>query len=113
MRSDGERLRDMLDAARQACRYAEPVTLAEFVEDDLRHFAVARTLGIVGEAAFHVSPAVKANHPEVPWNEIEGMRLRLLPLTLDIDFDFVWKTVQEELPSLIAHLEQMPEAAAE
>lgn len=113
MRTDPERLRDMLDAARRACRYTEPVTLAEFVEDDLRHFAVLRNHGIVGEAAFHVSPPVKANHSEVPWKEIEEMRLRLRRHPFDADLDVVRTTVREDLPPLISQLEQMPEVATE
>lgn len=111
MRTDRERLGDMLDAARCACRYAEPVTLAEFMEGGMRPHAVLKTLGIIGEAAFHVSPPVKANHPEVPWTEIEGMRLRLRRRTFDLDLDVVWTTVREELPPLIARLERLPEIA--
>jgi uncharacterized protein with HEPN domain len=41
----------------------------------------------------------------VPWKAIAGMRDRLLHGYDDVDLDLVWKTVDEDLPPLIARLE--------
>ena len=43
----------------------------------------------------------------MPWEDIIGMRHRLVHVYFDINLDILWKTVQEDLPSLIAALESL------
>jgi uncharacterized protein with HEPN domain len=43
--------------------------------------------------------------PGIPWKDIIGMRHRLVHAYFDINLDVLWRTVQEDLPSLIAALE--------
>ena len=41
------------------------------------------------------------------WTDIIGMRNRLVHGYNEIDFDIVWKTVSEDLPSLVRALEEI------
>ena len=62
---------------------------------------------IVGEAAAHLSSATKESQPDIPWGEIVGMRNRLVHAYFEVDIGLVWRTVQEDLPPLIAQLERI------
>jgi len=68
--------------------------------------ALVKEIEIIGEAAYQTSEATRERLPEIPWDDIIGMRHRLVHAYFDINLDILWKTVQEELPPLIKILEQ-------
>ena len=107
MRRDDAWLLDMLLAARNAVRFAVPLTFSEFKEDLLHQLAILKSVEIIGEAASRVSEETKANHPDIPWTQIIGMRNRLVHTYFAIQLDIVWKVVQDDLPPLIAQLEPL------
>jgi len=53
-----------------------------------------------------MSEATKDSLPSVPWQEIIGMRSRLIHAYFDVDIDMVWRTVTEDLPQLIGRLNE-------
>jgi uncharacterized protein with HEPN domain len=59
----------------------------------------------IGEAASRTSEAGRSRAPEVPWPQIVGMRNVLIHVYWGVDFDRLWMTVTEELPSLLSMLE--------
>lgn len=69
--------------------------------------AVVRLLEIVGEAAAHISEPVQTSLPGIPWRQITGARNRLIHGYFDVDLDIVWAILQNDLPPLIAQLEQV------
>jgi len=68
-------------------------------------------LAIIGEAAGRVSPEVARSAPGIPWPKIVGMRNRLIHGYREVDLEIVWKAVTEDLPFLVADLEQLLRAA--
>ena len=100
-------LLDMLLAARRAVRFAAPLTFSEFENDDLHQLAILKAVEIIGEAASRISEETKAEHPDIPWAEIIGLRNRLVHAYFAIQLDIVWQTVQEDLPPLIAQIEPL------
>ena len=107
MRRDDTWLLDMLLAARDAVRFATPLTFPEFEDDRLRQLAILKSVEIIGEAASRISEETKAEYPNVPWTQIIGMRNRLVHAYFAIELDIVWKVVQDDLPPLIAQLEPL------
>lgn len=91
----------MLDAAREAISFAAGRSREDL--DDSRMFALSlvQCLQIIGEAANNVSEACRGGCPDIPWPSIIGMRHRLVHVYFDIDLDVVWKTVTQELPTLV------------
>lgn len=73
----------------------------------LHQNAVIRSLEVIGEAAGKVSPATQADHPEIPWREIIGMRHRLIHGYAEIRLDLVWAVARERLGALIACLDPL------
>ena len=70
----------------------------------LHQNAVLKAIEIVGEAAARIGQETKRAHPDIPWQEIIGMRNRLVHVYFDIDVALAWDTVQNDLPALITRL---------
>lgn len=104
---DGVRLRHMLDAARQAVKFAEGRTRDELDTNAMLALSIVRLLEIIGEAAKSVSGDVRQASPRIPWKQIAGTRDRLVHGYFDVDLDIVWAIVSSDLPVLIAALEEM------
>ncbi len=112
LKVDRVRLQHMLDAARTARRFVEDRTRADLESDEMLSLAIVRLLQIVGEAASHVSEPVQASLPGIPWRQPSGARNRLVHGYFDVDLEIVWTILQDDLPPLIAQLEQtLPRAA--
>ena len=107
MRRDEDWLLDMLLAARESMKLAAPLTFPKFKDDRLHQLAILKSVEIIGEAASKISEETKAKHPDIPWTEIIGMRIRLVHVYFSIQLDVLWQTVQEDLPKLIAQLEPL------
>lgn len=103
---DTVRLRHMLDAARQAIRFAEGRVRADLDSDLMFALASVRLLEIVGEAAKYVSEEFRQDTPRIPWKEIAGTRDRLIHGYFDVDLDIVWAIVTTDLPVLVQGLEK-------
>ncbi len=87
--------------------YVEGVMQHEFLRDTKLQDSVVRRIEIIGEAAGRISSAFRDENSEIPWNEIRGMRNRMIHAYDDIDMDIVWETVQQDIPQLISQLEQL------
>jgi uncharacterized protein with HEPN domain len=77
-RRDVDRVRDMLEYAREAIEMVADLDEPAFRRSRLHQLAVIRAVSVVGEAAYRVSPAFRAAHPHLPWPVIIRMRHRLV-----------------------------------
>ncbi len=93
---------DILDSIEKIGRFVSGMGFEEFATDDKTCYAVARALEIIGEAAKNVPDDKRACYPEVPWRQVAGMRDKLSHAYFGVDMEVVWKTVEEDLPSLRA-----------
>ena len=99
---DNAYLLDILVAARKVLEYSKGVTWEEFQQNDLLQSATMRPLEIIGEVARKISQETKDAHPEIPWDDMIGMRNRLIHEYFRINLQTVWDTVQNDIPRLIA-----------
>jgi uncharacterized protein with HEPN domain len=102
---DEATLLDILRAARLALEFRGALDKAAFLNDLKTQAAILHELLVLGEAAKRLSAVFRDEHPDVPWKAIAGMRNRLLHGYDDVDFDLVWKTVDEDVPALVKRLE--------
>ncbi len=108
-KDDHIRLRHMLDAAMEAEIFIQSKTRDSLETDRKLVFALIKCIEIVGEAATKVTNQCRDNLPQIPWPNIIGMRNRLIHAYFDIDLDVLWKTLIEDIPSLIVELEKIVE----
>jgi uncharacterized protein with HEPN domain len=102
-------LLDMLQSAELIMTYMAQCSKAEFVENVQLQDSVIRRLLVIGEAARRVSEATRQTLPNISWQEINGMRNRLVHEYDDINLNIVWDVIQSEIPSLIKELKlQIP-----
>lgn len=101
---DTARLRHMLDHAREAVRMATGRTRRDLDTDRQFALAMTRLLEIIGEAAGRVSHDTRGRLTAVSWSQIVGLRNRLIHAYEAVDFDILWKVVQDDLPALITML---------
>jgi uncharacterized protein with HEPN domain len=104
---DEIRLRHMLDHAVEAVKMARGRTRSDLDLDRQLNLALVRLLEIVGEAAAKVSPATREQCPHIPWQDIVGLRNRLIHGYDEIDFDILWDIVNHDLPPLVGSLQQL------
>ena len=105
--NDRLRLQHMSDAAKYGRRFAEGKTRRELEEDPQFHFALARAVEIVCEAACNITTEFKTANPQIAWKQITGMRQWLAHAYFKIDLDVLWKTTIEDLPPLLAQLDDL------
>jgi uncharacterized protein with HEPN domain len=100
---------DMLEEVRDALEFVRGFNLESFLADRRTCKAVAYSLQTLGEAANHLSDHFIAEHPDVTWHEIVGMRHRLVHGYRAISFEIVWAVTKEELPALEIMLSDLVE----
>lgn len=97
----------MLESAQLACSYVEGSNREVFAADRRTQQAVILNVIVLGEAATKISqgyPDFIAQHADLPWKSMKGMRNRVAHGYFDIDLDIVWETVKTALPALIGQL---------
>ena len=80
-------------------------TFDEFVADKLLFFAVVKNVEIIGEAAYMLTKEFCEEHPETPWKDIIGMRHVLVHGYYTTSKNFIWATIQQDLPALRSQIE--------
>lgn len=109
MQRDLQFLLDMLQSAELILTYTAQCSKDEFVANVQLQDSVIRRLLVIAEAARRVSDTTRQSLPNVSWQEINGMRNRLVHEYNDVNLNIVWNVVQFEIPPLIEELKsQIP-----
>ena len=106
-REDEDYLADMRSYAGEALSFVEGLDFSEFTRSNLHQYAVFKAVETIGEAASQVSDSTRQTGQSIPWTDIIGMRNHLVHAYFAIDLDIVWQTVRDDLPALIAQVEQL------
>jgi uncharacterized protein with HEPN domain len=99
---------DALKAAEAVQSFLRDRTYEAFVEDDLLRSGVERQLEIIGEALSQlarVDPQIAGGIVELP--RIIAFRNILVHGYAAIDYDTVWRLIEDKLPELRAVLAQL------
>lgn len=83
------------------------MSLADFKADTKTVKAVELNFIIIGEAARVVPDEIQKANSAVPWQIMRSMRNRMVHMYFHVDPDILWKTVQDDLPLLVPHLENL------
>src|SRR5438105_29638 len=107
VKADSFYLQDIAQAIAKIDRYCQDVTFKIFSQEEMRQDAAIRQLEIIGEAANKLSTEFRKQHPSFPVKEAISMRNFLIHGYDDINLTVVWKTIQEDIPSLKESLSKL------
>jgi uncharacterized protein with HEPN domain len=88
-------------------RYSQGLDLNQFVQDEKTFDAVVRNLEIIGEAAKHIPPEIRARYPDVEWSKLAGLRDIVAHAYFGLDEDILWDVVQNRIPALLDRTRQI------
>jgi uncharacterized protein with HEPN domain len=110
IRHDAVYLNHILDAIGQIESYTAGLSYDTFSEDRLIQDGVVRQLEIIGEACRALSPEFRAQHPDLPWNQIMGLRNHLIHAYFDINLGIIWDIVRADIPPLKAQVRALADS---
>jgi uncharacterized protein with HEPN domain len=97
----------MLDMARKAAAKVQDLPRHTYDADENLRLALIHLVQVIGEAARQVSREFTTSHPDIPWENIIGMRHKVVHDYLGVDEDIVWQVVTADLPPLVTALERL------
>ncbi len=95
---------DILAAIGKIEGYTRGITRDAFLADDKTIDAVVRNLEIIGEAARRMPSEFVTAYPGVPWQQIAGLRNRVVHEYFGLDLEIVWQIIERDLPQLKGRL---------
>jgi uncharacterized protein with HEPN domain len=102
---DRDLLEDIVVSARPAIAYVHGFDEAAFHADRKTQDAVMYRLGVIGEAAGHLSDEARASIA-LDWKAMRGMRHHLFHGYRDVKVPTVFATVRDDLPRVLQAIEQ-------
>ena len=102
-------LHHILDAIKKIEKYTRDIDEETFKKNDLIQDGVIRQIEIIGEAAKRLSNEITSQSPNIPWQDITGMRDKLIHDYFGVDIDTVWLTVKKDIPQLKGEIKRIIE----
>jgi uncharacterized protein with HEPN domain len=102
-----EYLRHILKEVNYLLAETEGLEAEDFLKDETKMRAFARSLEIVGEAAKQVKEDYRRIHQDVDWKAMSGMRDRLIHHYFGVDYEIVWDVVTNEIPKLKVQIQDL------
>jgi uncharacterized protein with HEPN domain len=99
-KNDTVYLSHILDAINQIEIYTTGLSYHQFSQNRLIQDGVIRQLEIIGEATRSLSGEFRAQHSDLPWQQIVGLRNRLIHAYFDINLGIIWDIIRTDIPPL-------------
>jgi uncharacterized protein with HEPN domain len=96
---------DMRGSAAKIARFTDGMDQISFASNDLTRDAVLRNLEVIGEAAKHIPPDIRAKVQGLDWRRVIGFRDVVAHAYFGIDEAILWNIVSVKVPELITAME--------
>ena len=94
-------------AAEECLDFAGNLSFGDFLNDRKTRAALVWQICIIGEAANQIEQGIQQQAPEVAWRRMTDMRNMLIHQFHEIDYEIVWRVVQEDLRPLIVSIRRL------
>ena len=107
MKSNAVFLRHMLNELEFLEQETRGLDFGSFMKDERLTRACARSLEIIGEAVKHLDAEFTAQHADVEWKKLAGLRDKIIHHYFGVNWDVVWDVIQTKLPGFKAKVETL------
>jgi len=101
------RLEDILDAIKDIQAFVTGRSFDDYVSDTMFRLAIERCVEIISEASRHVPPDMKAQHPQVPWQNVADIGNVLRHGYQTVDHHIMWQVATRHVTILRDAAEHM------
>ena len=91
-------LQDIIENATMIFQFVGNSSYDAFINDKMKVYAVIRAFEIIGEASKQISPEIKSAFPLIEWQLMTDFRNLLTHHYFGIEYEILWKTINEDLP---------------
>ena len=99
-RGDDEWARDIVSAIADIRADTSGMDFVRFAAQPVIVRSVLYSIAVMGEAAKNIGPTFKAEHPDVPWRAIAGIRDRIVHEYFRTNTRRIWDVVTNDIDEL-------------
>src|SRR3989338_5759385 len=77
--------------------FSKNITKSALESNKLKQKAIIRSLEVIGEAVKNIPPSFRKEHPSIEWNQIAGLRDKLIHHYFGVDLNTIWDVIQYDL----------------
>ncbi|MEL6552907.1 MAG: HepT-like ribonuclease domain-containing protein [Cyanobacteria bacterium J06621_11] len=101
MLRDDASLLDIYQAGQNVINFSEGLERKDLEIHEMRTSSILFQIMIIGEATKRLSSEFRAQHPELPWSDMAGMRDVLAHQYDRLDFNLMWKVMHKSVPEML------------
>jgi uncharacterized protein with HEPN domain len=98
---------DILESIELIENYIANMGVEAFKNDRKTIDAVVRNFEIIGEASKNIPDEIKAEHRDVNWKGMAGLRNRIAHEYFGVSSTIVWNIIKQEIPHLKEQMKQI------
>lgn len=98
-------VQQMRDNAQRVLSATKERPRSDLDDEEFLEAALIRWMEVLGEAARRVPDDFRARYPLVPWRQTTDLRNVLIHEYDTVDFNALWRIIQEHLPPLVPQLQ--------
>ena len=100
-------IRKIIEDLKYIVEHTKNVDKAEFYRDELLRDATLFHMIQLSESVKKLSSEIRQKRADIPWNEMYGMRNRIVHDYGNVDLSVVYDTVKEDIPELLSKFEEI------
>jgi uncharacterized protein with HEPN domain len=98
---------DILNTINSVEKFTQECDFDSFSKDEKTKFAVMYAIQIIGEASNKILINLQNKYPQIPWQDVRGMRNLIVHEYFGVNLLVIWNTIKNDLPSLKPVIEDM------
>jgi uncharacterized protein with HEPN domain len=106
-RDDDLLVSDMIECCVNIFEYTNGMNANNFINDRKTVDAVIRNFEVLGEACKRVSEDLRSTNTFIEWKKISDFRNILIHHYFGINYEIMWKIIEEYLPQQYEYLKQL------
>lgn len=107
MLRDDASLQDIYNSGQTVIKFAESLNREDLDLNESNTAGIVLHIMIIGEATKRLSPELRSQHPELPWQQMAGMRDIIAHQYDKIDFDLMWDIIETSIPDMLKKVEPL------